>query len=121
MKLKSGLNNSELKIMNILWEQGEIPAKEVARIAGERYDWNKNTTYTILKTLIEKGAMERVEPNFLCRPLLEISQVRRTETKGLIDRLFGGSSHAFLSTFFEEESLSQRQIAEIQKIIDGGD
>lgn len=119
MKAKSGLNNSELKIMNVLWECGALPAREVAAEAAQRYEWNKNTTYTILKSLVEKGAIRRDEPNFVCTPLLEIGQVRRAETRGLIERLFGGSSHAFLSTFFEEEHLSERQIDEIRRIIDG--
>ena len=60
------LNNSETRIMNVLWEKGQLPAKEVALEAAARYGWNKNTTYTILKALIEKDYLRREEPNFVC-------------------------------------------------------
>lgn len=114
------LNNSELKVMDILWEENPITAKEVSLRAAERYQWNKNTTYTILKALVEKKYVSRTEPNFTCEPLLEMQAVQRNETRGLIDRLFGGSPSAFLSAFYETENLSQKQIDEIQKIIDNG-
>lgn len=120
MKPEIKLNNSELKIMQILWERAALSAKEVSVEAGERYGWNKNTTYTILKSLLEKEHIRRDEPNFVCVPLLAIDAVRQSETRGLIDRLFGGSPGAFLSTFFESESISETQMEEIRKIIDGG-
>ena len=121
MKPEIKLNNSELKILNILWEKGSRPAREVALEAAARHGWNKNTTYTLLKNLLEKGYLRREEPNFVCVPLLEQQEVRRSETRGLIDRLFGGSPGAFLSTFFEEEDLSQDDLAELRRLIDKGE
>ena len=112
------LNNSELRIMNILWDRGAISAKEVSLEAAARHGWNKNTTYTILKGLLEKGYIRREEPNFICVPLLEKGLVQRSETRSLIDRLFGGSPASFLSAFFESEQLSQEQLSEIRKLID---
>lgn len=118
MSAEMKLNNSELKIMNILWDKGELPAKEVSLEAAARHGWNKNTTYTILKSLMEKGYISRTDPNFVCAPLLKQSEVRRSKTRGLIDQLFGGSPSKFISTFFENEDLSDDQLAEIRKIID---
>ncbi|MEM1483739.1 BlaI/MecI/CopY family transcriptional regulator [Oscillospiraceae bacterium PP1C4] len=119
MKSDIRLNNSELKIMNILWEREALSAKEISLEAAARHGWNKNTTYTILKGLVEKEYIRRDEPNFICTPLLAIDSVRRWETRGLIDRLFGGSPGAFLSTFFEQENLTGKELADILKIIDG--
>lgn len=115
------LNNSETRIMNILWENGKLPAKEVALEAAARHGWNKNTTYTILKSLIEKDYLQREEPNFVCIPVLKRGEVQRAETRGLIDRLFGGSPGNFLSAFFENEELSDDELAKIKRLIDGGD
>ena len=120
MKPELKLNNSELKIMTILWEKGEQPAKEVSLEAAARYGWNKNTTYTILKGLAEKGYIRREEPNFRCVPALDREAVQRSETKGLIDRLFGGSPASFLSAFFEQEEISDDQLEEIKRIIEEG-
>ena len=69
---KEKLKNSQIKVMQLLWENGATTAKNLCLMAAERYEWNKNTTYTIIKTLVEMGAVERSEPDFLCTPLLSL-------------------------------------------------
>ncbi len=114
---KEKLNNSQIKVMQLLWENGAATAKNLTLMAAERYEWNKNTTYTIIKSLIEIGAIERSEPDFLCTPLLSLEEVRRTETKGLVDKFFHGSASAFFSAFLEDESISEEEIAVLKKLI----
>ena len=52
---KEKLNNSQVKVMQLLWENGATTAKNLCVMAAERYEWNKNTTYTIIKSLVENG------------------------------------------------------------------
>lgn len=70
------LFDSELKVMDVLWKEGTITAKQLAEVLGEQVGWNKNTTYTVIKKCIDKGAIERLEPNFLCRAILLKSRYR---------------------------------------------
>lgn len=65
MKVK--LFDSERKVMEVLWQGGELPAKDIARALADSVGWNKNTTYTVLKKCIEKGAAVREDPGFRCR------------------------------------------------------
>ncbi len=60
------LFDSELKVMDILWKKGDLPARHVADVLTKALGWNKNTTYTLIKRCIKKGAIERSEPNFMC-------------------------------------------------------
>ena len=60
------LYDSELKVMEILWKEGELTAGQIAKILKEEIGWNRNTTYTVIKKCIEKGAVERFEPKFRC-------------------------------------------------------
>ena len=62
------LYDSELKLLEILWDSGELPARDVAAQAADAVGWSKTTTYTVLKKCVEKGLVERTEPGFLCRP-----------------------------------------------------
>ena len=41
------LFDSELKIMNVLWKEGDITAKEISTILADEVGWNMNTTYTV--------------------------------------------------------------------------
>ena len=73
------LFDSELKVMEVLWEQGTKSARDIVDVLSERIGWNKNTTYTVIKKCIEKGAICREEPGFICRPLVTKDEVAQSE------------------------------------------
>lgn len=111
------LYDSELKVMEPLWEDGPQTAGALARRLAQTVGWNRNTTYTVIKKLIDKGAVERTDPGFLCTPLWSREEVRRSETEGLIDRLFCGSKAQFLSAFLSEQNLTQGEIQYLRELI----
>jgi len=111
------LFDSELRLMEILWEKGPISAKQINLIAAEEIGWNKNTTYTVLKKLVQKMAVRRIDPNFICEPLVTREQVQIDETKKLIEKLYEGSLKAFFTAFLIKENLSEEDIVELKKII----
>jgi len=51
MKIK--LFDSELKVMKVLWKEGNITAGQILKILKEEIGWNKNTTYTVIKKCIK--------------------------------------------------------------------
>lgn len=112
------LFDSEFKIMELLWENGPLTAKELTLRAQKGIGWNKNTTYTIIKKLVEKEAVRREEPNFLCIPLITIEQVRLMETSNLINKLYKGSKQLFFASFLGNEKLSGEEIEELKRIIE---
>jgi predicted transcriptional regulator len=112
------LFDSELRLMEIVWERAPVTAKEVSLIAAEQIGWNKNTTYTVLKKLVEKNAVKRSDPNFICEPLITKEQVIKEETKRFIDKLYEGSLKTFFTSFLQKEDLTKEEIEELKKIID---
>lgn len=112
------LFDSELKIMDVLWEEGEATAKHISDVLKKRVGWNMNTTYTIIKRLIGKGAVERREPNFLCRALVEKATVQAAETDELIDKVFDGSADKLFASLLNRRKLSAREIERLKRIVD---
>ena len=53
------LSDSEIRVMEVLWREGPTEARRVAEQMAERFGWNVNSTYTLLKRCIAKGAAER--------------------------------------------------------------
>ncbi len=115
---KIKLFDSELKLMELLWAGEGAKAKELALLASERIGWNKNTTYTVIKKLIEKGAIERSEPDFVCKSLVKREDVGREEAKKVLSSFFGGSAKALFSSFMADGTLSAEEAAELRKLID---
>ena len=85
------LFDSELKVMDVLWKEGDKTAKQISDILKEEIGWNMNTTYTVIKKCIAKGAIERSEPNFMCHALIAKEVVQEAEAEELIGKLFDGS------------------------------
>lgn len=111
------LFDSELKIMEIVWDMEPVSAKEITLNAAETIGWNKNTTYTIIKKLIEKKALERTEPNFICTSLVKKKDVQKAETQSLIDKLYNGSKKAFFASFIESD-ISDDELEVLKKLLE---
>ena len=112
------LSDAELKIMEILWDRGTMKAREIAVLAGEETGWEKNTVYTMLKRLIDKGAVERGEPDFTCTARVKKSEIQSQETNYLLNKLYAGSAKLFLRAFIHQQNLSSQDLEEISDIID---
>ncbi len=111
------LFDSELKVMDVLWREGDVTAKHIADVLNEKVGWNKNTTYTLLKRCIQKGAVERSEPNFMCRALIPKEQVQEAETNELIEKIYDGSADKLFAALIGRKKLSQDQIEKLRQIV----
>ena len=112
------LVGSELKVMDVLWKEGEATAKHVSDVMTDRYGWNINTTYTLLKRCIKKGAVERQDPGFLCRPLIRREEVQERETDELLDKVFDGSVDLLFASLLSRKKLTAEQTARLRKMVE---
>lgn len=110
--------DSELKVLEILWKGGELSAKEIAAQASDQVGWSKTTTYTVLKKCVEKGLVAREEPGFRCRALASREEVQRRETRGLIDRMYGGSADRLVASLLDGKALSGEEIARLRRLVE---
>ena len=111
------LFDSELKVMDVLWKEGDKTAKQISDILKAETGWNVNTTYTVIKKCITKGAIERREPNFLCHALIGKEAVQEAETDELIGKLFDGSADKLFAALLGRKKLSEEQIAKLRQIV----
>ncbi len=111
------LHEGELNVMELLWSNKALAAKDIAKIIKEYIGWEKNTTYTVIKRLIDKGAIEREDPGFICRAIIGKSTIQEIETKALLDKIYNGSLSNFIATYLVNQELSSSDIAELKKII----
>ena len=111
------LFDSELKVMDVLWKEGDMTAKRLSDILKAEIGWNMNTTYTVIKKCIAKGAIERSEPNFLCHALIPKETVQEAETDELIGKLFDGSADKLFAALLGRKKLSAEQIVKLKQIV----
>lgn len=113
MKIK--LFDSELKVMEIIWERKEATAKEIAAELAVSIGWNKATTYAIINKCINKGAISRGE-KFLCRPLITKEEVQENETMELVDKLYNGSKSSLIASLLKIENIDEQQLEALREL-----
>lgn len=116
--MQTKIYDSEYRLLELLWAREPISAKNLSLAAAQEIDWNKNTTYTILKKLVEKGHVRRDEPGFLCTSLISKDAVRKAEARSLVNRFFGGSRKLLFSALLEDEKLTEEELTQLRQMID---
>lgn len=112
------LHEGELNVMELLWSNKVLAAKDISKIIKEYVGWEKNTTYTVIKRLIDKGAVSREDPGFLCRAEVTKKEIQEIETNALLSKMFNSSLSAFFTDYLAYQKLSNVEIIELQRIID---
>ncbi len=103
--------------MDILWKEGDVQAKHIADVLTKELGWNKNTTYTLIKRCIKKGAIERSEPNFMCHALIPKEEVQEAETNELINKIYDGSADKLFAALLSRKKLSAEEIEKLRQIV----
>lgn len=111
------LFDSELKVMDVLWKNGDCAAKEIAKILGNDIGWSKTTVYTVIKKCIDKGAVTRTDPNFICHAEISREEARNYETDELISKMYNGSADMLVASLLNSDRLSSEEIKRLKEIV----
>ena len=109
---------SEYRFCLILWENEPIKSKDLSDICKEKLGWSKTTTYTVIKRLSDRGVVKN--ENTVVTSLISKDEAQISEIDELMEKKFEGSLPAFLAAFAKHQKLSEKDIEEIKKIINGG-
>lgn len=111
------LHEGELNVMELLWSNQELAARDIAKIIKEYIGWEKNTTYTVIKRLINKGVVVRTEPGFICKAVITKEQAQKIETEYLMQKFYGDSLSDFISIYLRNQKLSSIELMELERIV----
>lgn len=113
------ISEAEHAVMEVLWHKSPLTAAEVCeRVCNER-DWSLATVKTLLSRLVAKNALV-TQPDgkrFLYSPAIARSDYVGTESRRLVDRLFGGRAAPLFAHLAQSESLTSDDIAEIEALL----
>lgn len=112
------LYDSELRVMDILWKEGDTSAKDLAGILAGQVGWSKTTTYTVIKKCIDKQVVERMEPGFVCHALVSRRQIQEFETEELITKMYDGAADGLVASLLGRRRLSPEEIANLKKLVE---
>ena len=113
------LGRVQLVIMQILWQRGSATAREITEAINRKEACAHSTVQTLLRGLEEMGAVwhEAQERTFVFYPLVKEHEFKRSATRDVLQRVFGGSVSGLVAHLLKEENVSREEIEEIRKLV----
>lgn len=106
---------SELEILNILWERGTSTVREVHEILELVKPSGYTTTLKLMQIMLDKGLLKRSESG---KSHIYQAAVKQKETQGqllqkMIDTVFGGSAYQLVMQALGHQKSSPEELDEI--------
>lgn len=115
-KKSKTLTEAELKIMEVLWENGPGSVRDVTRALSRHQAPAYNTVLTMLRILKEKGyvAYHKQGRAFIFTPLVGKSEARSSVLKYLLGQFFNNSPSLLIQNLLEDEKIDQQELKRLK-------
>jgi BlaI family penicillinase repressor len=118
---KPALAASELAVMKMLWEKGDLTAREILEELYPRASRSQHgTVQKLLQRLTDKGYVKRDPSTTILRFSARISQddYLGAELESLADQLTGGSFAPLITFLLEEKKLSRGELKKLKRLVE---
>lgn len=109
------LAEQESKFADIIWDNEPIASGDLIAISRDIMNWQKSTTYTILRRLCQRGLFKNQDS--IITSLVSRDEFYSGQSRQYVERTFGGSLPKFVAAFVEGRKLSKKQAEELIRLI----
>jgi predicted transcriptional regulator len=111
---------SEMEILQVLWEQGSSTVREVHEILSETKDSGYTTTLKLMQIMNEKGLLNRNDESktHIYTAAVKKESIQKQVVSKMINGLFKGSSAKLVMHALGNHRASKQEILEIKKYLD---
>ena len=112
-KYKLGL--METKFANLIWDNAPIKSGDLVKLCEKEFEWKKSTTHTMLRRLCQRDIF--ANENGTVKPKINKQEFQSMQTEFFIKENFNNSLPNFITAFVRSRKLSEKEIYELEKII----
>lgn len=110
------MTEAEMLLAELIWEKEPIGSGELVRLAQERLNWKKSTTYTVLRKICANGIFQNRDT--VVTSLMSREEYVRRKGERYLDENYGGSLPGFVAAFLKRKKLSRKEIEELARMIE---
>ena len=116
---KQRLTNTEWEVCECLWERSPMTMTQIAARLTERTGWTRSTGETLVRRMAAKGLLrwEQGVKAKLYFPVVKREDAVLQETRGFLQKVFGGSVGLLVNTMAEQEELSREEIDQLYEAL----
>ena len=111
------LYETEIKVLEILWYEGFITAKDLAIRLEESIGWKQSTSYTVINRCVKKGLIERMGTNFTCKALITKEEAQKQEIELLTNKMFNGASDLLVASILGSSKMTTLQMDQLRNML----
>lgn len=118
------ITDSEWLIMKALWEKSPLKNRDIVETISKKSSWNNKTIETLLKRLVDKGAVGYSLINSKTReyyPIVSKEECIRVENETFLKKVYDGSVSMMMANFLKHQKLSKDEIEKLKRIIEEND
>lgn len=114
------LGETEMEVLNHVWDLGEATVKQVRKRILEDREVAYTTIMTVMKNLADKGYLKYRKDGvtYVYSPAQEPDSVRFNLVKNLVKKVFNGSSKELVQTLIQSEDMNKKDFEDIKTMID---
>lgn len=120
-KKRESITDAELGVMRLLWESGDLTAREIReQVYPDGGDSAHGTVQKLLQRLEKKKFVARDRSGFahIFRAKVSEQAYAGGQLRSLADKLTGGSLVPFLTHLVESQGISKSELTELRKLFD---
>lgn len=106
----------ETKFAELIWNSEPITSGDLVKLCEKELTWKKSTTYTMLRRLCGRGIFQNKDG--MVSSLMSKQEFNALQSERFIEETFDGSLPQFLTAFTMRKKLSEKEIGELQRLID---
>lgn len=110
------LGEVQTMFAELIWANEPIGSGELVKICEKELNWKKPTTYTVLRKLCEKGLFKNEDG--VVSSKISQNDFYAAKSERFVEDIFDGSLPSFIAAFTSRKKLTDKEVDEIQKMID---
>jgi len=111
--------DSEVEILNILWEQGPASVRDIHDILSLKKDAGYTTTLKLMQIMLQKGLLERDDSNrsHVYKAAVTREQTQKQIIQRVIDQVFNGSAAQLVMQALGKHETTASELEQIKEYL----
>ena len=113
------LTEAELRLMDVLWQQGPSSVQQVMDALPKKSQLAYNSVLTTIRILEKKGYVRHIKDGraHIYRPLVEREEASRSEIRHLAHRFFKNSHEMLVLNILEERGVDAEELNRLRQLL----
>jgi BlaI family transcriptional regulator, penicillinase repressor len=109
----------ELQVLSVLWGAGPRTARQVRELLSDGKPRAYTTVLTVMQVMEKKGLLTHTRDGttHVYKPAVTKRQVLRPLLRGLVERVFGGSTSAAVQQLLDETDVTADDVTKIREML----